>query len=110
MVTPTPSPKVTLGKALPPSSYNANLMPRMSLPAMPPRKPNPNRTLNHRQSHPATGANQLEEEDIFESRFITIDTLGKGAFSTVVKVQERNGEGLWAVKKARGMFDGARDR
>lgn len=110
VVTPTPSPKVTLGKALPPSSYNANLMPRMSLPAMPPRKPNPNRTLNHRQSHPATGANQLEEEDIFESRFITIDTLGKGAFSTVVKVQERNGEGLWAVKKARGMFDGARDR
>lgn len=47
---------------------------------------------------------------MFESRFITIDTLGKGAFSTVVKVQERNGEGLWAVKKARGMFDGARDR
>lgn len=36
---------------------------------------------------------------MFESRFITIDTLGKGAFSTVVKVQERNGEGLWAVKR-----------
>ncbi|KIR31647.1 WEE protein kinase [Cryptococcus deuterogattii MMRL2647] len=101
---------VTLGKALPLSSYNVNLMPRMSLPAMPPRKPNPSRTLNHRQSHPATGVNQSDEEDLFESKFITIDVLGKGAFSTVVKVQERNGEGLWAVKKARGVFDGARDR
>ena len=47
---------------------------------------------------------------MFESKFITLETLGKGAFSTVVKVQDRYGEGLWAVKKARVMFDGVKDR
>ena len=51
-----------------------------------------------------------EEEDLFERRFITLENLGKGAFSTVVKVQDRYGEGLYAVKKARGVFDGVKDR
>jgi mitosis inhibitor protein kinase SWE1 len=67
------------------------------------------RTLHHRQSHPATRPKD-EQDDIFENRFILLETLGKGAFSTVVKVQDRQGEGLWAVKKARGVFDGVRDR
>ncbi|ODN77503.1 hypothetical protein L202_04674 [Cryptococcus amylolentus CBS 6039] len=113
LMTPTPSAKTSI-RAAPPSAYSntattgTNLMPRLSLPALPPKKMAPSRTLHHRQSHPAT--NQPEEEDLFEAKFITLDILGKGAFSTVVKVQERNGEGIWAVKKARGMFDGVRDR
>jgi mitosis inhibitor protein kinase SWE1 len=78
----------------------------MSLPAF--ANPKVHRTLHHRQSHPAT--RPQEGDDIFESRFITLETLGKGAFSTVIKVQDRDGEGLWAVKKARGVFDGVRDR
>jgi mitosis inhibitor protein kinase SWE1 len=83
----------------------------MSLPAAPPAPPRGNRTLHHRQSHPATSAAvQCEEEDIFEERFIVLDTIGKGAFSTVLRVQERYGEGIYAVKKARGVFEGARDR
>ena len=84
-------------------------MPRLSLPAIA-TGPKLHRPLNHRQSHPAPGTNQAEEDDVFEKRFITLETLGKGAFSTVVKVQERHGEGLFAVKKARGVFDGVKDR
>ncbi|WVQ83675.1 hypothetical protein IAT38_005818 [Cryptococcus sp. DSM 104549] len=121
LVTPTPSPKVTITKALPPTSYHApppapsaaaasSLVPRQSLPAFPPPKPHHQRTLHHRQSHPATATYQPEEEDVFETRFITLEVLGKGAFSTVVKVQERDGDGVYAVKKARGVFDGVRDR
>lgn len=83
------------------------IMPRLSLPAF--AAPKLHRTLHHRQSHPAQSSVQAEE-DVFEQRFITLETLGKGAFSTVVKVQERHGEGLFAVKKARGMFDGVKDR
>jgi mitosis inhibitor protein kinase SWE1 len=85
----------------------AGIMPRLSLPAF--AAPKLHRTLHHRQSHPAQSSVQAEE-DVFEQRFITLETLGKGAFSTVVKVQERHGEGLFAVKKARGMFDGVKDR
>ena len=86
--------------------HNTMVQPRMSLPALP--NPKVHRTLHHRQSHPTT--RPKEQDDIFENRFIMLEQLGKGAFSTVVKVQDRHGEGLWAVKKARGMFDGARDR
>jgi len=84
------------------------IMPRLSLPAF--AAPKLQRTLHHRQSHPAPASNMPEEHDVFEKRFITLETLGKGAFSTVVKVQERYGEGLFAVKKARGVFDGVKDR
>ncbi|KAK8853440.1 hypothetical protein IAR55_004146 [Kwoniella newhampshirensis] len=123
LITPTPSPKVVHTATLASNATkNANLpvpmksnipsgiMPRLSLPAFPPPKPQATRTLHHRQSHPATGTNQPEEEDLFEKKFITLEVLGKGAFSTVVKVQDRYGEGLWAVKKARGVFDGVKDR
>ncbi|WVF67343.1 hypothetical protein IAT40_002097 [Kwoniella sp. CBS 6097] len=125
MITPTPSPKASSTATLPPVSHvvrpppgttisaaasGSGIMPRLSLPAFPPSKPHPHRTLHHRQSHPATSTIQPEEEDVFEKRFITLEVLGKGAFSTVVKVQDRHGEGLWAVKKARGVFDGVKDR
>jgi mitosis inhibitor protein kinase SWE1 len=81
----------------------------MSLPAVAPTRTH--RTLHHRQSHPATSTNvQVEEEDIFAQRFIVLEEIGKGAFSTVMRVQERDGEGIYAVKKARGVFDGVRDR
>ncbi|OCF44504.1 WEE protein kinase [Kwoniella heveanensis CBS 569] len=126
MVTPTPSPKAssTTTTTLPPVSHvrpppgttisaaasGSGILPRLSLPAFPPPKPHHHRTLHHRQSHPATSTIQAEEEDVFEKRFITLEVLGKGAFSTVVKVQDRHGEGLWAVKKARGVFDGVKDR
>ncbi|ORX40486.1 kinase-like domain-containing protein [Kockovaella imperatae] len=99
-VTPGPSPSPT------PSKPPAGIMPRMSLPAF--AAPKQHKTLHHRQSHPAP--NIQVEEDLFEARFITLDTLGKGAFSTVLKVQERIGDGLYAVKKARGVFDGVKDR
>lgn len=82
-------------------------MPRLSLPAF--AAPKLHRTLHHRQSHPAPVTNQ-PEDDVFEQRFITLDTIGKGAFSTVVKVQERYGEGIFAIKKARGVFEGVKDR
>jgi mitosis inhibitor protein kinase SWE1 len=102
----TPTPKSNLAAAV---RSAKPMMPRMSLPAVAPSRGN--RTLHHRQSHPATSATiPTEEEDIFEERFITLDTIGKGAFSTVLRVQERYGEGIYAVKKARGVFEGARDR
>jgi mitosis inhibitor protein kinase SWE1 len=102
----TPTPKTNLGAAV---RSAKPIMPRMSLPAVAPTRNN--RTLHHRQSHPATSTHvHDEEEDIFQQRFITLEEIGKGAFSTVMKVQERYGEGIYAVKKARGVFDGVRDR
>jgi mitosis inhibitor protein kinase SWE1 len=100
-------PAQTPMKAFAPDRVQTLVQPRMSLPALP--NPKVHRTLHHRQSHPTTRPKN-EEDDIFENRFILLETLGKGAFSTVVKVQDRHGEGLWAVKKARGVFDGVRDR
>ena len=102
--TPTPSPAKSRVKA----TTTAGIYPRLSLPAF--AAPKQHRTLHHRQSHPAAPTNPPEEDDLFEKRFITLDNLGKGAFSTVVKVQDRYGEGLYAVKKARGVFDGVKDR
>ncbi|KAK6909155.1 hypothetical protein I203_103170 [Kwoniella mangroviensis CBS 8507] len=126
VITPTPSPKLSSTATLhhishaksPPSSMKnisstgSGIMPRLSLPALPPSSKHQHhqRTLHHRQSHPATSTIQPAEEDLFEKKFITLEVLGKGAFSTVVKVQDRHGEGLWAVKKARGVFDGIKDR
>jgi mitosis inhibitor protein kinase SWE1 len=52
----------------------------------------------------------MQEDDIFDKRFVIVEPLGKGAFSQVVKVKERDGEGMFAVKKARGVFDGVKDR
>lgn len=106
--TSTPTPKTNLAAAVRGSTKPNSIMPRMSLPAVAASKPH--RILHHRQSHPATSTVQPDQEDIFEQRFITLENIGKGAFSTVMKVQERYGEGLYAVKKARGVFDGVRDR
>jgi mitosis inhibitor protein kinase SWE1 len=118
--TPTPSPKTSAQVArMPPTLHpvsntavhrlpSGNVMPRLSLPAI--ANPKVHRTLHHRQSHPAPATYQQDEEDVFEAKFITLETLGKGAFSTVVKVQERYGDGIFAVKKARGVFDGVKDR
>ena len=86
----------------------SGIMPRLSLPAF--AAPKVHKTLHHRQSHPASHSQSSDEEDLFEAKFITLDTLGKGAFSTVLKVQDRDGDGLFAVKKARGVFDGVKDR
>ncbi|KAL7424508.1 mitosis inhibitor protein kinase swe1 [Cryptotrichosporon argae] len=92
---PTPSPTLP----------RKDILPRLSLPAFRPPK---HRTLTHRQSHPAT--QPKPDQDIFERRFITLDTIGKGAFSTVLKVQHRTTDEIYAVKKARGVFDGVKDR
>jgi mitosis inhibitor protein kinase SWE1 len=102
--TPTPSPAKSRIK----TTTASGIYPRLSLPAF--AAPKQHRTLHHRQSHPAAPTNLPEEDDLFEKRFITLDNLGKGAFSTVVKVQDRHGDGLYAVKKARGVFDGVKDR
>lgn len=101
--TPTPSPARSKVAT---AASSSGIYPRLSLPAF--AAPKQHRTLHHRQSHPA--ASVPDEEDVFEKRFITLETLGKGAFSTVVKVQDRQGDGLYAVKKARGVFDGVKDR
>ncbi|EIW72215.1 hypothetical protein TREMEDRAFT_66766 [Tremella mesenterica DSM 1558] len=114
LISPTPSPRprasTKTGSYRPtgnPTGPNGTIMPRLSLPAF--AAPKIHRALHHRQSHPATSA-QFADDDVFERKFITLETLGKGAFSTVVKVQERHGDGLFAVKIARGVFDGVRDR
>ncbi len=101
--TPTPSP---VRSKVPTTATTSGIYPRLSLPAF--AAPKQHRTLHHRQSHPAR--NLPQEDDVFERRFITLETIGKGAFSTVLKVQERDGDGLYAVKKARGVFDGVKDR
>jgi len=82
------------------------LAPRLSLPQFNLAKPS--KRLHHRQSAPDYGP--LQDDDIFDKRFVIVEPLGKGAFSQVVKVRERDGEGVFAVKKARGVFDGVKDR
>lgn len=102
--TPSPSPKSIM---LSPQPRDVDAVPRLSLPAFGVAK---SRRVRHRQSHPAAPPVLPEEEDIFESRFIVVQPLGKGAFSTVLQVQERNGPGVFAVKMTRGVFDGVMDR
>lgn len=68
----------------------------------------PVRRLNHRQSAPGVAVER--DEDIFDKRFISLEPLGKGAFSQVIKVKERSTDQVYAIKKARGVFEGAKDR
>ncbi len=82
------------------------MAPRLSLPAFSSTKHG--KRLNHRQSAPEHAT--VQDEDMFEKRFVIVEALGKGAFSQVFKVKERDGEGVFAVKKARGVFDGVKDR
>lgn len=117
LITPTPSPRVSLS-SLPcaelPSPVAVHhapasspmIGPRHSLPHFTLAKPS--KRLNHRQSAPDQVVTQ--EEDIFDKRFLVVEFLGKGAFSQVVKVKERDGDGVFAVKKARGVFEGVKDR
>ncbi len=92
--------------ALSASDTSPVLAPRLSLPHFVPAKTE--RRLNHRQSAPGTTVQS--NDDLFEQNFVVLESLGKGAFSQVFKVQERNGPGVFAVKKARGVFEGVKDR
>lgn len=51
-----------------------------------------------------------KDEDIFESKFVVLEVMGKGAFSQVVKVKDRQNDAVYAIKKARGVFEGVKDR
>lgn len=104
--TPTPSPSrpVNLSRSL-----NASVVPRLSLPTLD-NQTKAQRRLAHRQSHPVAPIVLPEDDDIFEKRFISLGPLGRGAFSTVLQVQARDGSGTFAVKITRGVFDGVKDR
>jgi mitosis inhibitor protein kinase SWE1 len=76
---------------------------RQSLPHFKPVK-----RINHRQSAPAPILDQ--DEDLFDKRFIALEPLGKGAFSQVIKAKSRETDKVYAIKKARGVFEGVKDR
>ena len=82
---------------------SAPTAPRLSLPMFKPVK-----RLNHRQSAP--GPDLEPEVDLFDQKFIAVDTIGKGAFSQVIKAKDRQSDKVYAVKKARGVFEGVKDR
>jgi mitosis inhibitor protein kinase SWE1 len=82
------------------------LAPRHSLPQFALNKVN--KKSQARQSTP--GADMPKGEDIFESKFIVLEVMGKGAFSQVVKVKDRHSDAVYAIKKARGVFEGVKDR
>jgi mitosis inhibitor protein kinase SWE1 len=86
--------------------HSAPLASRQSLPQFTLSKPV--RRLNHRQSAPGPVVDH--DEDVFDKRFVSLEPLGKGAFSQVFKVKERSTDKLYAVKKARGVFEGVKDR
>lgn len=89
-----------------PGQTPGHIVSRQSLPHFSLSKPV--RRLNHRQSAPGPFADH--EEDIFENKFLVLEALGKGAFSQVVKVKEKESGAVYAVKKARGVFEGVKDR
>jgi len=93
-----------------PESSSAALQPRHSMPNLPPKLPSSSRRLHHRPSHPLPQA--VPDEDLFEKRFKVVDALGQGAFSQVWKVQERDAasDRVWAIKRTKGVFEGAKDR
>jgi mitosis inhibitor protein kinase SWE1 len=100
----SPTPKTA---GLPSSYSQESMVPRLSLPAFGAQK---SHRVRHRQSHPAAPPVLPDEEDIFDSRFVPIEPLGKGAFSTVLLVKERSTDLRFAVKKTRNFFDGVKDR
>ncbi|KAJ9095636.1 hypothetical protein QFC21_005508 [Naganishia friedmannii] len=122
--TPTPLPKVQVR----PTSQSGLLTPQhassIRLPFHLPPEPSPlaprhslpqfslnNVTKRHqpRVSAPG-GAIGQQGEDIFESNFVVVEIMGKGAFSQVVKVKDRQTDTVYAIKKARGVFEGVKDR
>lgn len=104
--TPTPSPSRPANLS---RSLNASVVPRLSLPTLDDQS-KANRRLAHRQSHPVAPPVLPDDDDIFEKRFVSLGPLGRGAFSTVLQVQARDGSGIFAVKRTRGVFDGVKDR
>lgn len=75
----------------------------------------PTRRLHHRASVPTrkSDVSTVIVEDTFEAKFSVLELLGQGAFSQVFKVQERVKEGtdgVWAVKRTKGVFEGVKDR
>lgn len=113
MTTPTPSPDRSNGLPSPSPLNKDSVVPRLSLPTFGESHVSESkleRRRRNRKSHPVAAPELPEEEDIFESRFIVSQPLGHGAFSTVLQVQERHGNGVFAVKKTRGIFDGIKDR
>ncbi|GMK56828.1 hypothetical protein CspeluHIS016_0306680 [Cutaneotrichosporon spelunceum] len=109
--TPTPSPgrPTNLSRSL--NAISSVAVPRLSLTVADKQLTKAERRRAHRQSMPL-GPNDLpeEEQDIFDSRFIPLGQIGRGAFSTVVKAEARDGSGNFAVKITRGVFDGVKDR
>lgn len=106
----SPSPARFLPASVP---RDAAVIPRLSLPEFTGSakdRADRARRMRHRQSHPIASPILPVEEDIFESRFVVMHPLGKGAFSSVLQVKERYGDGVYAVKKTRGVFDGIKDR
>ncbi|BEI92297.1 uncharacterized protein CcaverHIS019_0411170 [Cutaneotrichosporon cavernicola] len=109
--TPTPSPgrPTNLSRSL--NALSSVAVPRLSLPVADKQLTKAERRRAHRQSMPL-GPIELpeEEQDIFDSRFIPHGQIGRGAFSTVLKAEARDGSGTFAVKITRGVFDGVKDR
>lgn len=104
-------PSHSTGRPMPlESSSTAALQPRHSMPNLPPKLSSSSRRLHHRPSHPLPQA--TPDEDLFEKRFKVVDALGQGAFSQVWKVQERDAasDRVWAIKRTKGVFEGAKDR
>ena len=82
------------------------MAPRQSLPQFVLNKVH--KKCQARQSIP--GTDLPKGEDIFESKFVVLEVMGKGAFSQVVKVKDRQNDAVYAIKKARGVFEGVKDR
>lgn len=122
--TPTPLPKVqvlsTSQSGLLTPQHASSIRSPFHLPPEPsplaPRHSLPQFSLNKvtkrhqpRISAPGDALGQ-QGEDIFESNFAVLEIMGKGAFSQVVKVKDRQTDTVYAIKKARGVFEGVKDR
>ncbi|KAJ9114634.1 hypothetical protein QFC22_005509 [Naganishia vaughanmartiniae] len=105
LLTPQHASGIRLPFHLPPDP--SPLAPRHSLPQFSLNKV----TKRHQPRVSAPGEPVPQQgEDIFESNFIVLEIMGKGAFSQVVKVKDRQTDTVYAIKKARGVFEGVKDR
>ncbi|GHJ84693.1 hypothetical protein NliqN6_1095 [Naganishia liquefaciens] len=120
--TPTPASKAADATDVPGNSFTPMQMTNMRKPhhlppdpsPLAPRHSLPQFVLNKghksqaRRSTPGTVVSQ--GQDIFETNFVVLEVMGKGAFSQVVKVKDRGNDAVYAIKKARGVFEGVKDR
>jgi hypothetical protein len=100
-------------ESTPPLSSSPLLHSRLSLPSIPVPNAAPTRRLHHRASVPTRSPRSPQTEDTFNVRFNVLAMIGQGAFSQVFAVQERDKEGsdgVWAVKRTKGVFEGVKDR